>query len=147
MADADTLQRTEDVTGVWARMQTLLPWQRKTTASDKPASNKGGDDEDDKPSGGWLKNLPLTTLICVAILIMGLGVRIFDPPMVEILRVKTFDLYQRLSPRPTGEYRVGIIDIDEKSLAEVGQWPWPRTTIAKMLDQTHKLGAAVVGFD
>merc|ERR1711939_1124707 len=113
MADAATLQRTGDGTGVWARVQTLLPWHRKTTASDEPDSNTGGDDNDDKPSGGWLRNLPLTTLICVAILIMGLSVRIFDPPMVEILRVKTFDLYQRLSPRPIGEYRVGIIDIDE----------------------------------
>ena len=147
MADAATLQRTGDGTGVWARVQTLLHWHRKTTASNEPDSNTGGDDKDDKPSGSWLRNLPLTSLICVAILIMGLGVRIFDPPMVEILRVKTFDLYQRLSPRPIGEYRVGIIDIDEKSLAEVGQWPWPRTTIAKMLEQTHKLGAAVVGFD
>ena len=76
MADAATLQRTGDVPGIWARVQTLLPWQRKTSASDEPDSNTGDDDEDDKPSGGWLRNLPLTSLICVAILILGLGVRI-----------------------------------------------------------------------
>ena len=99
LAAAATLQRTGDGKVISARVQTLLPWHRETTASDEAVSNTGGDDYDDKPSGGWLRNLPLTTLICVAILIMGLGVRIFDPPMVEILRVKTFDLYQRLSPR------------------------------------------------
>ena len=107
-------------------------------------NNTGGDDEN---KSGWSFKLPITSLVCIAILIGGLLGRIIDPPAVETLRVKTFDLYQRLSPRPIGDYPVGIIDIDEKSLAQIGQWPWPRTTIAKLIEQAHKMGAAVVGFD
>jgi class 3 adenylate cyclase/CHASE2 domain-containing sensor protein len=145
MANVATLEGTGDNSGVWARVRSFLPWQQKVPPSktSKPDStDKGGN-----KSNGRRWKIPTASLICIAILIAGVGIRIFDPPFVESLRVKTFDLYQRLSPRPIGEYPVGIIDIDEKSLADLGQWPWPRTTIAKLLEQAHKMGAAVVGFD
>lgn len=147
MANAATLDDTADVSsGVWARVQTLLPWQRKPSTSGAP-DTESEDGDEDNDSGGKHWKIPVTSLICIAILIAGVTIRIFDPPFVESLRVKTFDLYQRVSPRPLGDYPVGVIDIDEKSLARVGQWPWPRTTIAKLLDQARKMGAAVVGFD
>lgn len=44
--------------------------------------------------------------------------------------------------------RIAIVDIDEKSLAEVGRWPWSRNVVAKMVDQLFdRYGVAVVGFD
>jgi adenylate cyclase len=42
---------------------------------------------------------------------------------------------------------VTIIDIDEKSLAKLGQWPWPRTRIADLIANLTRLGAVVIGFD
>ena len=42
---------------------------------------------------------------------------------------------------------VTIVDIDEKSLAKLGQWPWPRTRIADLVTNLTKLGAAVIAFD
>ena len=42
---------------------------------------------------------------------------------------------------------VTIVDIDEKSLAKLGQWPWPRTRIADMVINLTRLGAAVIAFD
>ena len=145
MAEA-ALDRSGFTSGILARVGNLLPWQKKETAESSAGDADSGDG-DDEGKKGWSFKLPITSLVCIAILIGGLLGRIIDPPAVETLRVKTFDLYQRLSPRPIGEYPVGIIDIDEKSLAQVGQWPWPRTTIAKLVEQAHKLGAAVVGFD
>ena len=145
MAEA-ALDRPEFTSGILARVGNLLPWQKKENAESSAGDADSGDG-DDEGKKGWSFKLPITSLVCIAILIGGLLGRVIDPPAVETLRVKTFDLYQRLSPRPIGEYPVGIIDIDEKSLAQVGQWPWPRTTIAKLLEQAHKLGAAVVGFD
>jgi adenylate cyclase len=38
-----------------------------------------------------------------------------------------------------------IIDIDDRSLAEIGQWPWPRNQLAKLTDQAY--AAAALGFD
>jgi adenylate cyclase len=42
---------------------------------------------------------------------------------------------------------VAIVDIDEASLAKLGQWPWPRTRIADMVANLTKLGAVVIAFD
>ncbi len=44
--------------------------------------------------------------------------------------------------------RVVIVDVDEKSLSEEGQWPWPRDRIASLLDHLfEQYHASVVGFD
>ncbi|MCK5231918.1 MAG: adenylate/guanylate cyclase domain-containing protein [Desulfobulbaceae bacterium] len=42
---------------------------------------------------------------------------------------------------------VVIVDIDDKSLAEIGQWPWPRDVIAKLVSAIHAKGAKAIGFD
>ena len=40
-----------------------------------------------------------------------------------------------------------IVDIDEEALAEYGQWPWPRTIVARLVDKLTEQGAAVIAFD
>ena len=42
---------------------------------------------------------------------------------------------------------VEIIDIDEESLEEFGQWPWPRYRVALLLKKLHQSGARAVGMD
>jgi adenylate cyclase len=73
--------------------------------------------------------------------------RVWDPAPVEIVRSQVFDLYQRADPRAAAGYPVTIVDIDEKSLAAIGQWPWSRALIARIVDKLREGGAAVVGFD
>src|ERR1700744_6717886 len=86
-------------------------------------------------------------LVCIALLI-GLAVlRAADPAPVEELRVRVFDSFQRLDPRVKTARPVTIVDIDEKSLTKVGQWPWPRTNIADMITNLTRLGAVVIAFD
>jgi len=63
------------------------------------------------------------------------------------LQVLVFDTYQRLSPRTHGGAPVLIVDIDEQSIARIGQWPWPRSTLASMIDHLGALGAAAIVFD
>ena len=43
--------------------------------------------------------------------------------------------------------QVVIVDIDEKSLREIGQWPWPRNIVARLVSGIHAAGAHVMGFD
>jgi adenylate cyclase len=84
----------------------------------------------------------------MAILAGAVWLRSADPYLVETFRVKTFDLYNRLQPRePQPGSPVRIIDIDEKSLGEIGQWPWPRTVVADLVTALRDYGVAVVGFD
>ncbi len=86
-------------------------------------------------------------LTAVLLLVLLLGIRIWDPQLVEIVRLKTFDFYQTLKPRPYQKLPVAIVDIDEKSLSELGQWPWPRSTIASILDNIARAGGVAVAFD
>jgi adenylate cyclase len=88
-------------------------------------------------------------LICLALLIGLAALRITDPPPIEELRVRTFDTFQRLDYRVKTARPVTIVDIDEKSLAnpKLGQWPWPRTRIADMVNNLTRLGAVAIAFD
>jgi adenylate cyclase len=86
-------------------------------------------------------------LVCLALLIGIAALRLADFAPIEELRVRVFDFYQRFDPRVKTARPVTIIDIDEKSLASLGQWPWPRTQIADLVTNLTKLGAVVIGFD
>ena len=86
-------------------------------------------------------------LLGLAILIALAAVRLWDPQPVETLRLRAFDLYQVIQPRENPASQVTIIDIDEESLAEIGQWPWPRNILADILNRLMTMGAIVVGFD
>ena len=86
-------------------------------------------------------------MLALVLLLLLVAVRVVDPPPLETLRLKTFDLYQIvLTPKPT-QQQVIIVDIDEKSLDELGQWPWPRSLLAKIIDKVGQAGAVAVGLD
>lgn len=86
-------------------------------------------------------------LLCLAILIGVAALRIADFAPIEELRVRTFDSFQRIEPRVKTARPVTIVDIDEKSLAKFGQWPWPRTRIADIIVNLSRLGAVAIAFD
>jgi adenylate cyclase len=86
-------------------------------------------------------------LFCLGFLIAFLALRIADPAGLEEIRLRTFDTFQLVDPRVKTARPVTIIDIDEKSLAKFGQWPWPRTRIADIIINLTRLGAVVIAFD
>ena len=89
----------------------------------------------------------LHRLVPLALLVLALGLKLEEPPQVAELRLTVFDTYQRLWPREYQPAPVRVIDIDEKSLSEVGQWPWSRRTIAELVVELFRNGVAVVGLD
>src|ERR1700686_3104290 len=87
-------------------------------------------------------------LVCLALLIGFAALRIADFAPIEEIRVRTFDTFQRIDPRKKlATSPVAIIDIDEPSLAKLGQWPWSRTKIADLVADLTMLGAVVIAFD
>jgi adenylate cyclase len=84
---------------------------------------------------------------CVLLLVGLALLRIHDPAAVEELRLRTFDTFQRIDPRVKTARPVRVIDIDDRSLAKYGQWPWPRTRIADLVNALTRLGSAVIAFD
>ena len=64
------------------------------------------------------------------------------------LELWSYDQRLRLTLAGGQDERIVIVDIDEKSLAEIGRWPWSRNVVARMVDQLFdRYGVAVVGFD
>jgi adenylate cyclase len=91
------------------------------------------------PRLSWL--LPLLPVVA------GIFLLLADALLLQSLRNNLFDQYQRWKPRAYAEAPVRIVDIDDESLARLGQWPWPRTRLAELVDQLGAAGAAAVGFD
>lgn len=58
-----------------------------------------------------------------------------------------FDGYQRLLPRERQSQPVTIVEIDEASLKEIGQWPWPRNRLADLIDTIAAYEPAAIGLD
>ena len=74
-------------------------------------------------------------------------IRVWDPLPVKTLRLQVFDYYQKIQPRVTPTSQVLVIVIDEASLAQYGQWPWPRTIIAQLILKLFNAGVRAVGLD
>jgi adenylate cyclase len=96
----------------------------------------------------WLaRALASRRTFALCILAVLLAIRVWDPDVVEELRLRSFDLYQTIKPRAAAESPVVIVDIDENSVNALGQWPWPRTVLADLLTRLHAMEAVAVGFD
>ena len=69
------------------------------------------------------------------------------PVILSGLDNKIMDIMFRIrGPQPISK-EVVIVDIDEKSLKHVGQWPWPRDVLADLTLAIHNSGARAIGFD
>lgn len=97
-----------------------------------------------KSSKNRLLQIAVTTVVVLGLL----WVRLLDPGVISNVRNTGFDGLQRLWPRQMTEpASVRVVDIDEASLKKLGQWPWPRTTLAKLVDRLQEFGAATIAFD
>jgi adenylate cyclase len=95
----------------------------------------------------WARKFGVARAVCLVLLFALIPLRLADPRPLAELRVRTFDLFQVLWPREQIGRPVVIVDIDEESLKEIGQWPWPRTTVADLVSKITELGALAIGFD
>ena len=86
-------------------------------------------------------------LIALALLAVGFALRVSDPEIVRGFRVAVFDTFQKIEPRPYRPAPVRIVDLDDETLERLGQWPWPRTLVARLVSRLTELGAAVIVFD
>ncbi len=72
---------------------------------------------------------------------------VLQPLLLSSLDLKIYDTLLKLRPCHNPSDHVVIVDIDTKSLAQYGQWPWPRYRISQLLDKLHGMGASSVGVD
>ena len=87
----------------------------------------------------------LAGLAALALVVL---LQLADTAPLERVRLQVFDFFQDAAPREiVAEERVAVVDIDEESIARLGQWPWPRTELAELNRRLGEAGAAVVAYD
>ena len=95
----------------------------------------------------WLPKVTVGGVAVLAIIAAGLALYLVEPVALQGVRHAVFDQYQRWYPRPYAAAPVRIVDLNDDSLARVGQWPWPRTLVADLIRKLQDAGAVVIGFD
>jgi len=98
---------------------------------------------DNNPGIGFRLGIGLGLAITV-----GLAVLTWRAPNVVVRLDNTaLDFQFRLRGERSPGQEVVLVLIDEKSLKEVGRWPWPRDKQALLVDQIHAGEPAVIGLD
>lgn len=88
-----------------------------------------------------------TRRLSLIITLMMIAVYFASPAFFDLMELKALDLrFKSRGARDAGD-RVVIVAIDEKSINELGRWPWPRTRIAELIKSLSNDGARVIGFD
>ena len=91
------------------------------------------------PTSGTLVGLLLTALVWLLF--------IDDSAVLHRLELLASDLRFRIrGPKSPGP-EVVIAAIDEKSIDQLGRWPWPFTIQARLIDRLTQYGAAAIGYD
>jgi CHASE2 domain-containing sensor protein len=87
---------------------------------------------------------PVGVLLLALLLILAL---LPEVPGLRLVRLAAFDAYQSLAPRARQSAPVVIVAIDEESLRRHGQWPWPRTWLARLVTRIAEARPAAIGLD
>src|SRR5262249_28283419 len=83
--------------------------------------------------------------VFASLLVAGLSLR--PPSLLSYLDQRVYDVLLRSAHHATVSGRVVIVDVDDRSLARFGRWPWPRERLAQVLAKIQRLGAVSVGLD
>jgi adenylate cyclase len=105
---------------------------------------RGPGAEPASPATWLMRPRPLGILLLAALTVFQL---FFNTIPQVWLRGVWFDAYQLMMPRPRVSAPAVIVAVDEKSLEQLGQWPWPRTLVARLLDSIGKHRPLAVGVD
>jgi adenylate cyclase len=96
-----------------------------------------------------IKKLLTISPLKIALLVIFIALVMFflDVPFLRFMELKALDLRMVSRGDRPSSGEIVIATIDEKSLDELGRWPWPRTTLARLVERLHKYGVKAVGFD
>ena len=94
------------------------------------------------------RSLRIGSLLVAGGVILALGVvYLAAPQLLTQAELTLYDQHMRLrGPRPPHP-QVAVVAIDERSLREVGRWPWSRSVLGELVRKLHDAGAAAIGVD
>jgi CHASE2 domain-containing sensor protein len=83
----------------------------------------------------------------VAAVIGTVLVAVAPPPSLSRLGNAAYDFLLRSIHTKPPAGRIVIVDVDERSLSTIGQWPWRRDRIGELIVRLRQMGAAIVALD
>ena len=83
--------------------------------------------------------ISLATVLLYAILVSS--------PLLEFNDNKIYDIFSKLTEKKLDDNRVVIVDIDERSLNAIGQWPWSRVIVANLINKVKEQRPSAIGMD
>jgi len=83
----------------------------------------------------------------IFLLIIFLIIKFQDSNFVKKIENISYDFFQSIFTVDTDFNNVVIVDIDEKSIGEIGQFPWRRDIFAKLINKLNTLDASIISFD
>jgi adenylate cyclase len=89
----------------------------------------------------------LPALAGLLIVALALTARGLTPDFFERAQLLVFDSLQRAKPWEIITPQVRVVDIDDASLKRVGQWPWSRSILAKLVVALQDMQARSIAFD
>jgi adenylate cyclase len=86
--------------------------------------------------------------LAITFFFVGHAARLYPVDLIERLDHIIYDARLRMTMPGKGDPLIVILDIDERSLGEIGRWPWSRDVVARLMDMLFdQYGVAAVGFD
>ena len=82
-------------------------------------------------------------IVSILVILLFCGIRYSDPWFLDMVRLKALDQHQRTQQETITE-KIVTVEIDNDSIRENGQWPWPRNELAKDIEELYRMGAAIV---
>lgn len=95
-----------------------------------------------RPARGRIGQIRRVGAVVLALLV---ALTWFQAPWTERLQAAWFDGHQALAPRQVKSLPALVVEIDQKSLAALGQWPWPRGLLAQLVDAINRAHPAAIG--
>jgi len=93
-----------------------------------------------------VKKLLLSPWLALITLLILLGIRVSDPSFIESVRLRYFDTL--ISSKPvTQSKQVHVVNIDDASIERLGQFPFPRSQYANLIEDLYSRGAGLVVFN
>jgi PAS domain S-box-containing protein len=88
-------------------------------------------------------------IICYGILLAAIcsAAYLVHPDVIAGLQFKVTDAIVANATRTPITDRVAVVEIDEQSLEAWGQWPWPRSRLARLLEEIAGKGARSIALD
>lgn len=99
-------------------------------------------------SPGWRYNRRAAIGIGFIVIALLVYARAENSSFLTSIRTNLFDFYtSNIVAERSGARDVVVVDIDDESIRRIGQWPWPRFFMAKLLNAATTAGASAVAFD